>query len=291
MNLILQGKILTPIITKRTSFRFGEFHVKITKPRRRYYNKIISLKPMYPYSLICYLGEIEVQCFCKTQSKLERKLNKLLNIKFLGRFWSEGLGQIRWLKGYNAHSAKQKKNIKPIKKVKIRKGLPDQISEEVQKLVQYALLHDFYNTSRHKSKIYGEPEINNSKLMEILREHHEKTDNPLILTFQHYDRLGARLTRKFRSPRTNRYNWYATKTIDFTKLADEIAEVADHPWKLYEYIYQSEELSHLTVSLQQGHTSLQGHLLIVTNLIVHDYLSNRLCFCTPNDSEYRFQHV
>jgi len=265
MNLILQGKILTPIITKRTSFRFKEFYFKITKPRRRYYNKIISLKPMYPYSLICYLGEIEVQCFCKTKTLLRRKLKKLLCIEFIG--------------------------LKPIRKVKIRKGLPDQISKKVQNLVQYALLHDFYTTSRHKSKIYGEPEINNTKLLELLRQHHEKTDNPLIQTFQHYDRLGARMTRKFRSPRTNRYNWYAIETIDFANLVDEIVEVADHPWKLYEYIYQSEELSHLTESLQHGHTSLRRHLLIVTNLIVHDYLSNRLCFCTPNDSEYHCQHV
>jgi len=265
------------------------FHFKIKEPRRRYYNEIISLKSMYPYSLICYLGEIEVQCFCKTNGLLKRKLNKLLSIKFISRFWSEGLGQIRWIEGYIDHSAKKK--IKPIRKVKIRKGLPDQISKKVQKLVQYALLHDFYTTSRHKSKIYGEPEINNTKLLELLRQHHEKTDNPLIQTFQHYDRLGARMTRKFRSPRTNRYNWYAIETIDFANLVDEIVEVADHPWKLYEYIYQSQELSHLTESLQHGHTSLRRHLLIVTNLIVQDHLNNKLDLCTPNEIECRCQYI
>ncbi|MFX0125901.1 MAG: hypothetical protein ACFFAE_19930 [Candidatus Hodarchaeota archaeon] len=130
-----------------------------------------------------------------------------------------------------------------------------------------------------------------SKILELPRNANSSEIKTAFKTFQHYDRLGARITRKFRSLRTNRYNWYANKTIDFIKLADEIAEVADHPWKLYEYIYQSKELSHLTESLQHGHTSLRRHLLIVTNLIVHDYLSNRLCFCAPNDSGYRCQHV
>ncbi len=108
--------------------------------------------------------------------------------------------------------------------------------------------------------------------------------------FQYYDRLAAGITRKFRSPHTNRYNWYATKKISFSKLAEEIAELADHPWKLYEYIYQSNELSHLTESLQHGHTSLQGHLLIVTNLIVQDHLCDKLDLCTQNEMEYRYQH-
>ena len=142
------------------------------------------------------------------------------------------------------------------RKIKIRKGLPDQLSPSVQKLIQYALLRDFYHTSRHKSKIYVEPELEDIELMEALGLHHEKTDDPLIQKFQHYDRLAAQITRKFRSPRTNRYNWYTTKTIDFSKLADEIAEVAKHPWKLYEYIYQNKELMLLTESLQYGHIYL-----------------------------------
>ena len=265
------------------------FHFKIKEPRRRYYNEIISLKSMYPYSLICYLGEIEVQCFCKTNGLLKRKLNKLLSIKFISRFWSEGLGQIRWLKGYIVHSAKQK--IKPTRKVKIRKGLPDQIPKDVQKLIQYALLHDFYHSQRHKSKIYVEPEIKNLGLKELLKQHHNKINDPLIQKFQYYDRLAAGITRKFRSPCTTRYNWYATQRINFSKLAEEIAKVAEHPWKLYEYIYQSKELSLLTESLQHGHTSLRRHLLIVTNLIVQDHLNNKLDLCTPNEIEYRCQYI
>jgi hypothetical protein len=30
---------------------------------------------------------------------------------------------------------------------------------------------------------------------------------------------------KFRSPRTNRYNWYSKENVDFQKLAKEIKEV------------------------------------------------------------------
>lgn len=226
------------------------------------------------------MGEIEARCYCKTRRKIKRKLRELLNIRFVGRFWSEGLGQIRWIEGQIDKSVNSKKRIQPTRKIKIRKGLPDQLPADVLKLIQYALLHDFYHTSHHKSKIYVEPEIDDIELKELLKQHHEKTDDLLIQTFQHYDQLAARITRRFPSPRTNRYNWYATTTVDFSKLAEEIVEVAAHPWKLYEYIYQSRELKHLTESLQHGHTSLRTHLLIMTNSIVHDYLNNRLSLCT-----------
>ncbi len=72
MQLILQGRILTLSITKRPSFYLKECQIRIIKPHRRYYSKIIASKSMYPYSLICYLGEIEVRCFCKTHKEIKQ---------------------------------------------------------------------------------------------------------------------------------------------------------------------------------------------------------------------------
>ncbi|MFX1250548.1 MAG: hypothetical protein ACFFCZ_02950 [Promethearchaeota archaeon] len=140
---------------------------------------------------------------------------------------------------------------------------------------RYALLHDFAHTVNHKSKIYVEAEVEE---LDYLRKHYDKTDDPFILTFQKYDNLSAIITRKIRSPRTNRYNWRAgTKTIDFNKLAEDITEVAKRSvGKLYEYIYQSEALDNLNESLQHGHTSLRSHLLVLANLIVRDYQRGNL---------------
>ena len=98
----------------------------------------------------------------------------------------------------------------------------------------------------------------------------------IVQEFQHYDRLAASITRRVSSPRQDRYNWKANKKIDFQQLANQISEVSDNVWKLYNYIYQSKELGLLNESLKFGHTSLQRHLLIIANLIVQDYLPEKI---------------
>ncbi len=96
------------------------------------------------------------------------------------------------------------------------------------------------------------------------------------MNFQKYDRIAASITRKFRSPRTNRYNWYSKENIDFKKLAKEVKEVSNNIWKLYKYIYDSKELDKLNESLEYGHTSLKRHLLIITSLIVQKLQQQKL---------------
>jgi hypothetical protein len=275
VQLVLQGQIITPIITKKSRFYVKGCIATIINPRRRYFSKIVANKPMFPYSLICYSGKIELQYSCSSLTKAKRKLLKLLNIKSIGRFSSEGLGRIKWLKGiidnYTIISDKKKKK----RKLKIRKGLPHLIPTNVQKLIQYALLHGFFHTPRHKSKIYVEPEIDDLELSESLRCHHDKLDDPIIINFQKYDRIAASITRKYRSPRTNRYNWYSIENVNFKKIAKEITEVHDNIWRLYQYIYDSNELDKLNESLEHGYTSIKKHLLIITNLIVHEFLQTR----------------
>ena len=233
---------------------------------------------MFPYSFICYLGKIELKYKCSDLAKAKHTLREFLRIKSIGRYSSEGLGRIKWLKGRidnkDIMSNKEERR-KYRRKLKIRKGLPHNIPNQFQKLIQYALLHDFFHTNKHKSKIYVEPEIDDLELVKLLKCHHDNSDDSIILKFQKYDRIAASMTRKYRSPRTNRYNWYSKENIDFNKLANEIKEVSNNIWKLYKYIYESKELSMLNESLEHGHTSLRKHLLITTNLIVQEFLNRR----------------
>ncbi|MFX1255891.1 MAG: hypothetical protein ACFFCZ_30070 [Promethearchaeota archaeon] len=244
-------------------------------PRRRYYSKITTGKPMHPYSFICYLGTIELRYPCKSKEQARKKLVDLIQIDHIGHFSSEGLGKIKWTDG-KVTSSQLGASPKFYPKLKIRKGLPHTLSKETKKLIQYALLHDFYHTSKHQSKIYVEPELEDKNLVRQLRDHHEKSTEPIIKQFQKYDAISAMITRSVRSPKTSRYNWRSTKNIDFEKLARELKEVANNIYKLYEYIYQSKELAKLNESLQYGHTSLRNHLVIIANLIVRDYQRGKL---------------
>ncbi|MFW9856396.1 MAG: hypothetical protein ACFFFG_15190 [Candidatus Thorarchaeota archaeon] len=268
MQLSLEGQILTPIVTKRTFFHLMGCQFRILRPRRRYYTKITVGKPMYPYSFICYLGSLQVTYSCKTKTQAKRKLISLLKIESIGRFSSEGMGKIQWETGrirQNRCFFQRKR----YSKIRIRQGLPQYLPPLALRLIRYGLLHDFVHTSRHPSKIYVEPQV---KEVDLLRRHHDLTDDPFIRRFQQYDRLASRITRRIKSPRQNRYNWQSNQTLDFEKLATEITEVANKSvWKLYHYIYESTELAQLTESLQFGHTSLRYHLLLIANLIVRDF--------------------
>ncbi|MFX1250306.1 MAG: hypothetical protein ACFFCZ_01665 [Promethearchaeota archaeon] len=201
----------------------------------------------------------------------------LIKLSLIGRFISEGLGKIQWLNGSirkKKPSSLQKPPTRKQPNLRIRKGLPSYISKNVLKLIRYALLHDFVNCNKHRSKIYVEPHL---KDIEELRKHHDKTEDPFIQKFQYYDQLASIITRNIRSPKTNRYNWSSNRNINFEKLSKEIEAVAEKGiWKLYEYIYNSEELGQLNESLEFGHTSLRRHLLIIVNLIVQDFIKGKI---------------
>ena len=155
--------------------------------------------------------------------------------------------------------------------------MPQYLPQHVLDLIKYGILYDFFHNSRHQSKIYVEPPLQDQTYINLLKAHHDKNYNSeLVQQFRYYDQLASSLTRKIRSPRFNRYNWKATKKIDFNQLATNIAEVSDNVWKLYEFIYNNKDLDLLNASLLFGHTSLRFHLLLITNLLVSDYLNNKL---------------
>ncbi|MFW9903436.1 MAG: hypothetical protein ACFFFH_03825 [Candidatus Thorarchaeota archaeon] len=271
MKLTLEGRIITPIITKKTVFKLENCRAVIVQPKRRFVIKSHKERRIYPYSFIGYLGSIRLTYKCKTLQKAKSKLSDLLTIDSIGRFWSEGLGKIQWLCGkFSSKSIHQKKKF--FGRVKIRKGLPHNLPKNIQDLLRYAMLHDFVHTTKHKSKIYVELDLEDLEYLKELKQHHESGQNSIIKTFQRYDRIAARMTRKVRSPRTNRYTWEAKEVINFDTLAQKIKNIENNIWRLYRYIYESKELAQLNESLNHGHSSLQYHLLLITNLIVQDHL-------------------
>ncbi|MFX0052883.1 MAG: hypothetical protein ACFE8U_16520, partial [Candidatus Hermodarchaeota archaeon] len=96
----------------------------------------------------------------------------------------------------------------------------------VHALIRYGLLHDFVHTPHHRSKIYVDLEFADRDYKAYLAQHHEKSNDPFLKCFQKYDQQAAILTRKIRSPRTNRYTWASGESLNFNQLATEIQEVS-----------------------------------------------------------------
>ena len=278
MQVILEGKISTPVVTRVSSFYIKGCHSSIKKGtiRRHNYAKINAGMAMYPYSLICYEGILEVRFNCHSKAQAEKKLDELMAIDQIGGLQCEGLGQIEWLGGY-INRSNSDQLFKKSRKMKIRKGLPHDLPPKVQELIRYGLLHDFFHNDRHQSKIYVEPPLQDVNYIGLLKDHHKnEKQSILVWQFQKYDRIASSITRKHRSSRSNRYNWKATTKVDFQHLATQIAEVSPNVWKLYEFIYKSKQLAILNEAFEFGYTSLSTHLLIIANLIVFDHLNHSL---------------
>ncbi len=272
MEITLKGQIITPIITKKTTFELEDCKAVIIKPKRRYITKSNKERRIYPFSFIGYLGTIILTFYCRTWKEANAKLAELLTINNIGRFWSEGLGKVEWVGGNIGKSVKYHK--KPYySPVKIRKGLPHAFPKDIKQLLRYAMLHDFVHTPKHKSKIYIEIQV---KDVQELKKHHDLTQDKLIQLFQKYDRIAASMTRKIRSPRKNRYTWEALGKVDFNQLKQNIEKVENNIWRLYKYIYESKELQALNESLNHGHSSLHQHILLIVNMIVQNYLKGTL---------------
>ncbi|MHA2499972.1 MAG: hypothetical protein ACXAEL_10440 [Candidatus Hodarchaeales archaeon] len=226
---------------------------------------------MFPYSFKAYLGKLVLTRRVRNRVAAKRILTDLLEIDAIGKLTNEGMGSIHWLGGELEPGTSERGKLR--RRLKIRKGLP-RLPLEVQKLIQYGLLHDFYANSHHQSKIYVEPELDEPELIDLLREHHTKAPaSDLVQQFKRYDQLAALITRTIRSPKTNRYTWASQMTIDFDQLAEKITEANKQGvWALYRFIYENKELDQLNESFAFGHSSLKQHLLIIANLIVQDVL-------------------
>jgi hypothetical protein len=259
------------------------------KSKMRPYNVLTKNVPNIPYSYNSYFGEIEVTYSSRSKLKVDQKLSALERIQAIGKYTKNGMGLILW-KEYSIKAIDKLNQAgtekKSTFKLKMSKRLPRNLPRKLKQLIKYGLLHDFYHCVNNKgvrypSKIYVEPDIRNTNLIRLIKESHRSSTNSLVVTFKKYDQLASYITRNKKSPRKSRYNWIASKmekSIDFTKLANDIAEIVNTKsvYQLYEYVYNSKELQYLNESLEYGHTSLRTHLLLITNLILRDYKQGNL---------------
>lgn len=290
MYCVLIGQASTPIIKPKAEFCWKGTHVRISHtlistpdhlstiytrpPLRRYYGKLTVGKPSIPYVYRCYFGYVYVIFPVRTPRAGARKLKYLLQHDQMGRFAQEGMGRVQWLGGFFLATLPPKPP-QP-RKIRIRKGLPSNLPGPVKKLLTLALLHDFVHTSRHPSKLMQEVQIYDENLRQLVKTHHEPTENPILRALQQYDRMAARLTRNHWSPTTSRYSWRATAKINVQPLVQQIEKHQNNVLTLYRIIYDSKELDLLNECLEYGHSSLRHHLLVIANLIVTDWLKGHL---------------
>lgn len=284
---------MSTVISSPLNIRSIKFHLKgckweIKKPIWKTYAKL-NPDTRTSYLYVGYVGELLVAYKCRSKRSGKTKLRDLLQVQTVGKFQNEGCGQIKWL-NYSFAENRSLKDRRPTKqpkyKLKIRKGIPQNLHPAIKDLVRYGLLHDFYiclkpDGTRYPSKIYLEPKINNKILFTLLKLSHAKPDHILVNVHAKYDGLAASITRREKSPRNNRYNWKQVNSglvVDFHQLTEEIGNLVDNFSlnRLYHYIHQSVDLDLLNESFRYGHTSLKTHLLLIANLIIRDYCNGRL---------------
>ncbi|MFX0063222.1 MAG: hypothetical protein ACFFC7_13685 [Candidatus Hermodarchaeota archaeon] len=105
---ILQGRIITPIITHKTTFQIDEEDYTIINPQKVNLGEIEGfdipgqeeleelgfINPVWGY-----MGEIEVKVICASKDEASEKIRELLKIDAIGAVLDEGLGCIKWLGG------------------------------------------------------------------------------------------------------------------------------------------------------------------------------------------------
>jgi len=111
------------------------------------------------------------------------------------------------------------------------------------------MLHDFVSTELHTSKIYHVVKIKDKEIREACCNHHKKgNENQLVKAIKRYDERVAFLTRRKPVKTITRYD-YEQGEIDFEWLAQEIEQRSDSAYKLYSFIYHSNELHRTVESL------------------------------------------
>ena len=252
----VMGRTITPVVAR--SNRFGhEYGLVIIKGLNRFCGKIKAGARMYPNAYKAYYGTVEFY----TNDPIP-----VLNLDGIGKFQTEGMGIVRWIK------VERGRPPLPRRGLKIRRCLP-KLSERDERFVKALLLHDFVSTPKHQSKIYFDVEIEDERVRWLCKHHHDRIDDPELELLQKYDRWSAMLGRKIRYKTFSRYSLLAKSKIDFEKLKREI-EVRQHSaYSLYSFVYNSKELEVIAEATDYGFSSLRRHLLVAVGLYLADRLS------------------
>jgi hypothetical protein len=208
--------------------------------------------------LNAFRGYVRVTTIDSNESRARKHINKYLAVDCLGKGTNEGYGKIQWL-NYKEEDYQRVKRKTKKKKFKIRKGLGPNYPIKLQKLLIALLLHDFVKVN-----------IKDEKIRKACLCHHNETENKneLLPLVKYYDQLAAFMSRKKSFKTFTRYDYQKGK-IDFEKLAHEIEERQDSVYKLYNYIYNSEELERIVEAMNYGKNSLRNHLLLMVNLAIN----------------------
>ncbi|MFQ5980319.1 MAG: hypothetical protein ACE5OZ_19460, partial [Candidatus Heimdallarchaeota archaeon] len=248
---VLQGVTVTPIVTNRRRWhtrRGGE--VRLLNTRKTSYSKLTAGAHRPPTVFTAYEGTIQIRRKCSTPAGALDLLNYYFQITKLGRFKNEGMGVIEWQQPWIEDYQRAYGARKRLLKVRLRKELPKGepahggLPESIKRLLLYFLLHDFFHTKKHKSKIFYELELEETGLMDVLRRSHDKDKpaDPLLRTMSRFDQFAAMLGRKRYAPVKGRYNIQAQqqnrRLADRQQLAREISQVVNERSlnELYSYI-------------------------------------------------------
>jgi len=193
----------------------------------------------------------------------------------LGSKKNQGFGKVKWL-NYKVEAYK-KEILKRKRKFKIRKGLGVNYPKPLQRLLIALMLHDFVHTEKHPSKIYQEITIPDEEIREACLNHHSKepNGNQYIKIIKRYDRIASYITRKKPIKSITRYD-YENGEIDFKELKEEIEKRNHSAYKLYMFIYKSNELKRMVEAINFQKSSLRTHLLLMVNLAINEYYMGTL---------------
>ncbi len=280
---ILEGRLLTPIITSTPLLKKGRVWIQIVsdlqsnkKSMKSYIGKLVKGEQKVPVQLLAYRGFVRVTCLDENSSRAQAIISKYLTMNCLGNKISDGFGKIEWL-NYREELYQRLQPEPKRKKFKIRKGLGPNYPIELQRLLIALMLHDFVHTERHQSKIYQEVPIEDEEIRNACLYHHngEESNNKLLPIVKYYDHLASYISRKRPLKTKSRYD-FKNGRIDFKQLVKEIELRQQSAFKLYNYIYQSKELTQVVEAMTYGKNNLRNHLLVMVNLAINDYLKKKL---------------
>lgn len=289
-HIRLIGKIKTPIVSNWSKYRWhyknklikiaiSKFNCKddLIKPYESYaikkdYGKI-SRKGR-PYQFNCFMGFIHLDFLGDKEDLIE-----LTEIKQLGRYKNEGMGEINWV-GWNIFNENKFDEIdinKP-KKIKLKKLNLNDIPEKDYKLITACLIHDLVRIEKkHPNKLWGLNDliINDSDINFIVFNHHTKIKHPLIKRLQKADQKASIISRqKERKIKAYTYNPIRKGYEDLIDLQtthtikEGIETRLDNFTELYDYIWNCKELDFFVESQNYPNSSLKKHLLLTAQFAV-----------------------
>jgi len=107
--------------------------------------------------------------------------------------------------------------------------------------------------------------------------HHngDESTNKLLPLVKYYDRLASMISRKKKVNVHQRYDKGAHK-INFQQLVQDLEQKQYSAYNLYNYIYNSNNLSRIVKSLQYGQNTIKNHILVMVNLAINDFCNSKL---------------